>query len=575
MASQHFLELPCKVPTGKVVFKFVINRRSAQKKLSISSSSTQQGNGYKSSSCDEICGSSIETASSQEDSKSNSETTAVKSKDGFTIIRWESRKKFKLNDNTCASKDKVISNTTVEKLANENVTSKQEINNSDITDPKQNHPVNYQFIPLDRSNDGQKTAESEVLNLASRKQPVVVLKRIKVEPDLMVSKIPEELGKNMQAGWSENIGNINISQDSVAGILLDVNTEECSSECSEQGMFLRGVTEPYTSSGAQQETKQSEDEMLASKVDSEDFVMSKQMEEEIQNVIQTNVEEMLISEQTSKGEEFTHSFPFACGLCNYTAKLQHHLKNHMKTHMSDRPFMCEICGKGFKRAQYLSEHKCTHSRERPYSCEHCGRGFNQKSNLRQHQRTHQGLHQGLMERYQHKCYTCGKSFSMASYLRRHLEMHENVKRKVKFIKRIKKKNLTFNPTVDDQQRKFECGECGRKFIRKDHLMQHMLIHTGESMYTCEVCGKGYGSKKALEKHINIHTGDNIEVDVTGSSSSSFSTASSLLRHSEMHPTVDDHQRKFECGMCGSKFIRKYQVMRHMLTHTGGSIYVHV
>lgn len=54
-------------------------------------------------------------------------------------------------------------------------------------------------------------------------------------------------------------------------------------------------------------------------------------------------------------------------------------------------------------------------------------------------------------------------------------------------------------------------------------MRHMLTHTGESMYTCEVCGKGYGSKKALEKHINIHTGDDIEVDVTGSSSSSDSS----------------------------------------------------
>uniref|UniRef100_A0A8W8NY97 C2H2-type domain-containing protein n=1 Tax=Magallana gigas TaxID=29159 RepID=A0A8W8NY97_MAGGI len=384
IARQRSLKLPytlnklCyKLPSGKtVVIKLVDNLRSAQKELSKSSSSTQQGNGDESSSCDEICCSSIKTATSQENSKSNTETTAVKSEDGFTVIRREGLKKTKFNGITCANKDKGISNSTVEKLANENVIWKQEISNSNTIDPKQNHPVNYQCIPKDRNNDSQETVESEGPNLASRrqpvvlkrnlshshetagsaehrfesrKQPVVVLERIKVESNLTVSNIPEELGKNMQEGCSENIGNINLSEDSVAGTLLDVNTEECSTEFSKQGMFLRGVKKHYTRSSVQQKTKQS---------------------------------------------------------------------------------------------------------------------------------------------------------------------------------------------ANDHQGEFECGECGRKFLRKDDVMKHMLKHTGESMYTCEVCGKGSGSKQALQKHINIHTGDDIELNVTGSSSSSFSTASSLGMHENL--TVDDH-----------------------------------
>nr|XP_034320301.1 zinc finger protein 300-like [Crassostrea gigas] len=508
MARQRSLKLPytgklCyKLPSGKtVVIKLVDNLRSAQKELSKSSSSTQQGNRDESSSCDKICCSSIKTATSQENSKSNTETTAVKSEDDFTVIRWEGLTKTKFDGNTCENKVKGISNSTVEKLANENVIWKQEISNSNTIDPKQNHPVNYQCIPMDRNNDSQETEESEVPNLASRrqpvvlkrnlshshetagsaehrfdsrKQPVVVLERIKVESDLTVSNIPEELGKNMQEGFSENIGNINLSEDSVAGTLLDVNTEECSTEFSKQGMFLRGVKKPYTRCGVQQKTKQS-----ASKIDSGDF------------------------------------FPFACGKCNYTSKLKHRLKRHMKLHMSDRPFVCEICKKAFKLPQYLSEHKRTHSKERPYSCEQCGRCFSQFSTLHRHKR----IHQGLMEQIQHKCYTCGKSFSMATSLRRHSKMHENLERKVRMFQNIKEKNLTFNSTVDDHQREFECGECGRKFLRKDDVMKHMLKHTGESMYTCEVCGKGSCSKQALQKHINIHTGDDIEVNVTGYSSS--------------------------------------------------------
>ncbi|XP_065925024.1 zinc finger protein 718-like isoform X1 [Magallana gigas] len=595
MARQRSLKLPytgklCyKLPSGKtVVIKLVDNLRSAQEEHSISSSSTQQGNGDESSSCDEICCSSVKTVTSQENSKSNTETTAVKSEDGFTVIRWEGLKKTKFNGNTCANKDKGISNSTVEKLANENVIWKQEISNSNTIDPKQNHPVNYQCIPMDRSNDGQENAESEVPNLASRrqpvvlkrnlshshetagsaehrfesrKQPVVVLERIKVESDLTVSNIPEELGKNMQEGCSENTGNINLSEDSVAGTLLDVNTEECSTECSKQGLCLRGVKKHYTRSSVQQKTKQSEDEMLGSKIESEDFFpfackkcnYTSKFKHGLKRHMKLHMSDRpFVCEICGKGFKLaqylsehkrTHSkerpyscdfFPFACKKCNYTSKFKHVLKRHMKLHMSDRPFVCEICGKGFKLAQYLSEHKRTHSKERPYSCEQCGRCFSQFSTLQKHKT----IHQGLMERIQYKCYTCGKSFSMATSLRRHLKIHENLERKVRMFQNIKEKKLNFNSTVDDHQGEFECGECGRKFLRKDDVMKHMLKHTGESMYTCEVCGKGSGSKQALQKHINIHTGDDIELNVTGSSSSSFSTASSLGMHENL--TVDDH-----------------------------------
>lgn len=525
MASQDSLKLltsKTAIKDGRLVVEFVIKQRSPQKESNTSSSSVQPVNGDKSRSCIETHDSSFETMALQENSNSNSKMTALKSeKDGFTIIKWERLTKTYSDDHKCVNKDNVISNTIAEKLPNENVNSEKEISNSNTTDPEKFHPIKYEFIPMDRRSVCHKTVESAMPSLAFRKQPVVVLERIKVEPDLLVSKIPEELGKNMQEGCSKNLGNMSLSQDSVAGTLLDKKTEECSIECSEQEVFLRSVTMPCTITDTPQETSQSEDGILARKVKNEDNGTSKEMEEEIQSVIQANIEEMLISEQISKGEGFTYNFPFACGQCNYTAKLQHHLKNHMKTHMSDRPFMCEICGKGFKHAHHLSGHKRTHSSERPYSCEDCGRGFNQISNLLRHRRTHLGV----TERDQHKCYKCGKSFFTAYSLRRHSEMHENLKKKVKTMKDIKKRKLTYNPTMDDHKRKFECDVCGRKFIRKEHVMRHMLTHTGESMYTCEVCGKGYGSKKALEKHLNIHTGDDIKVEEEGAGSSSSSNSS--------------------------------------------------
>lgn len=93
-----------------------------------------------------------------------------------------------------------------------------------------------------------------------------------------------------------------------------------------------------------------------------------------------------------------------------------------------------------------------------------------------------------------------------------------------------KKDFTYNPTVDDELRKFQCDFCGRRFNRKEHVTRHLLTHTGESEFSCDVCGRGFSTKKSLVKHINIHTGDDFEEeerkDEEEDGSSSFSSYSS-------------------------------------------------
>ncbi|NXI35882.1 ZN865 protein, partial [Galbula dea] len=54
------------------------------------------------------------------------------------------------------------------------------------------------------------------------------------------------------------------------------------------------------------------------------------------------------------------------------------------------------------------------------------------------------------------------------------------------------------------ERRFPCGVCHKSFKQSSHLVQHMLVHSGERPYECGTCGRAYNHVSSLIRHRRCH-----------------------------------------------------------------------
>ncbi|XP_020294393.1 zinc finger protein 184-like isoform X2 [Pseudomyrmex gracilis] len=108
---------------------------------------------------------------------------------------------------------------------------------------------------------------------------------------------------------------------------------------------------------------------------------------------------------------------------------------------------------------------------------------------------------------------------------------------------------------------FSCDICNKPFKRKEHLLQHRKLHTGERPYVCTTCGKAFSRKEHLVRHSVSHTGQKVhECELCGKS---FSRKDNLHKHRKTHGVSGP----FICETCGKSFVVKHYYVMHLTTHT--------
>ena len=118
------------------------------------------------------------------------------------------------------------------------------------------------------------------------------------------------------------------------------------------------------------------------------------------------------AEQTQiRKEDIGGSRPgYKCNLCGYSASRRQHVKQHMATHLQEKPFKCNLCDYSASQKQSLVAHALRfHINRKPFKCDLCDYSAFRK----QHVVVHMGKH---MKTKPFKCDECEFETSWKEYL---------------------------------------------------------------------------------------------------------------------------------------------------------------
>ncbi|XP_022085435.1 uncharacterized protein LOC110976471 [Acanthaster planci] len=144
---------------------------------------------------------------------------------------------------------------------------------------------------------------------------------------------------------------------------------------------------------------------------------------------------------------------------------------------ASRPFQCEICGKRWVKIGKLREHLKTHSTEKNELCDICGRAYKSRPELKDH-RIEAHTEGGKIKL---QCRFCPAHFSRRSSRSYHEKRHKN-------------------------DFPYACPKpgCNKRFIAVIDFKRHLIFHTGAKLYRCRFCGNCFTRSDYLKSHEKKH-----------------------------------------------------------------------
>ncbi|KAK7098551.1 hypothetical protein V1264_002819 [Littorina saxatilis] len=309
-----------------------------------------------------------------------------------------------------------------------------------------------------------------------------------------------------------------------------------------------------------------------------------------QNLFTVPVSNLLMCSEAGCGKTFTklsklkiHAMlhtgerPFKCTRygCDWAFTTSYKLKRHEESHGGKKDFYCDIagCNRKFTTIYNLKTHQRLHTRPCTEKCpeEGCEARFPTKRHLEAHLRSHFGDE----KRYQCPYPGCTAVFfsamSMGSHARIHKERDEDLRCNYegcgKVFDRLCRLKQHVRQHTGEKPYKCEYEGCTWAFTTASKLKRHSAKHLNLRKYKCTQCGKGFMRPEHLKGHLVTHTGVKPFTCPVEGCEANFTAKSSLYVHLSKH-NKGGGKMVFRCPIdhCTSKYSTKALLRTHMLKH---------
>ena len=173
-------------------------------------------------------------------------------------------------------------------------------------------------------------------------------------------------------------------------------------------------------------------------------------------------------------------------------------EEHMMTHTKVYPFKCDVCERKFRRNSELKQHKCH------------GQGTEKKKIARETKESEK------MKEHVDNILKMEESETHQPDVNGDIDVHGNTICKMDGKRTLKSSSKSCSTS---KIRRHGCNLCGKRFIQKCHLKEHMMSHTKIYPFKCDVCERKFKRNSGLKQHKCLGQGTESEKIARGTKES--------------------------------------------------------